>query len=121
MRVLIAASLLALCQPVLATEAVPDPTPTPTPAPAPSTGTVLCQIAGSEPDENCGSADGQCSNVGDTVERDQSITLCVGFQASDSLDAVQPGSKVMWTTKVDEYSRIKIDTSAPASQPHALA
>ena len=100
---------------VLATEAVPDPTPTP--APAAGTGTVLCQIAGSDPDENCGSANGQCFSVGDKVERDQGITLCVGFQATDSLDSVQPGKKVMWTTKVDEYSRIKIDTSAPAPLP----
>jgi len=109
--------LLAFLAPILATEVAPDPTPTPTPAPDPGTGTVLCQIAGSEPDENCGSASGQCFSVGDKVERDQDITLCVGFQATDSLDAVQPGSKVMWTTKVDEYSRIKINTSAPCRRP----
>ena len=93
--------LACACRRALATEA----------AAAPAT---LCQLS----DERCGSAEGQCFSTGVPVQRMDRVELCLGFQSVDSPYAVQAtGKKAIFSTKVDEYATLSVETRAPRRTP----
>jgi len=77
----------------------------------------LCQL--SEP--SCGSAEGQCFNKGQPVTRFDDINLCVGFQSADSTKVQDTGKKAIFSTSVDEYATLSINTLAPIVQSSSLA
>jgi len=71
---------------------------------------ALCQLTGknADPENPCGSAEGQCLQVGDKVTRKETIKLCVGFQPHDSHEVLDAGVKAVFETKVDEYASMSV-------------
>jgi hypothetical protein len=73
----------------------------------------LCQPK----DPGCGSAEGQCFAEGSALERNQEVQLCVGFQSVNGTTVQKSGGKkAVFTTNVDEYATLSIDTLAPIMQ-----
>ena len=75
---------------------------------------VLCK----HPTDDCGLAAGLCGSVGVSVERDEAVTVCVGFQGAAGAAA---GKKALFQVKVDHYASLKIDTRAPVPRHVAIA
>ena len=73
----------------------------------------LCQPK----EEGCGSAEGQCFTEGSALERNQEVQLCIGFQSVNGTTVQKSGGKkAVFTTSVDEYATLSIDTLAPLMQ-----
>jgi len=64
---------------------------------------VLCR----HPTDDCGLAAGLCGSVGASVERDELVTVCVGFQGPAGAAA---GKKALFQVKVDHYASLTIDS-----------
>ena len=76
---------------------------------------TLCQL--NEP--NCGSAKEQCFTEGLALQRNEEVQLCVGFQSANSTRVQigkKAGKKAVFTTTVDEYATLSVDTLAPIMQ-----
>ena len=75
---------------------------------------VLCR----HPTDDCGLAAGLCGSVGASVERDELVTVCVGFQGPAGAAA---GKKALFQVKVDHYASLTIDSCAPVPRRVATA
>ena len=79
---------------------------------------TLCQPK----DPDCGSAEEQCFAEGSALERNQEVQLCVGFQsANGTMVQKSGGKKAVFTTTVDEYATLSINTLAPIVQGASFA
>ena len=75
----------------------------------------LCQPSAAA--TGCGSAEGQCFAEGEALERNQAVQLCIGFQSVNGTTVQKSGGKkAVFTTSVDEYATLSIDTLAPLMQ-----